>query len=391
MEDRIIQFRVGVVVLAAFLIAGTLVLWFGDGIRHTYTIYLKAQNAPGVAVDTPVRKHGVRIGRVSQVDLLDDGVLLTLNIDEGRVLRTSELPRIATASLLGDAVVEFVPADEKDLPAEVHVIKNGETIVSTGAGPTGPSDVFQVVVDLQDKIESAFESVELAGQKIAQLTDSFDSIVGKNDDQMKSLLAKSDLALDQFGKAMANVNDVIGDEQLKQKIRETLVRLPVVVEEARLTLTDARTTLEGFARVGQRAERNLENLEGLTRPLGEQGDEIVATIQRSIGRVEEIMTHLVQFTQALNNPDGSLGRLVHDPELFERINMAASNIEEVTRKLKPIMNDARVLTDKLARDPSQLGVRGAISRPKGQGLKYPLIGRPPNLRSASGLPSNKAH
>jgi phospholipid/cholesterol/gamma-HCH transport system substrate-binding protein len=305
-------------------------------------------------------------------------VLLTLNIDAGRVLRTSESPRIATASLLGDAVIEFVPKDADEVPPEIEVIQNGETIITTQSGPTGPSDVFQVVVDLQDKIEAAFESVELAGDKIAKLTESFASIVGKNDDQMKSLVAKSNLALEQFGKAMGNVNDVIGDEHLKVRIKEALVRLPVVVEEARLTLTDARKTLAEFARVGQRAERNLENLEGLTRPLGEQGDELVATIQRSIGRVEEIMAQLVQFTQALNNPDGSLGRLVHDPLLFERINMAASNIEQVTRKLKPIMNDARILTDKLARDPGQLGLRGALSRqPKGEGLKYPLIAKPP--------------
>ena len=116
MDERVLRFRVGVVVLAAAVITCILIMLLGEGqaiFQRRYTIYLQFPQAPGVTIDTPVRKHGVLIGRVSEVKLLEKGgVLLTVWIDSRYTLRRSEVPRISTSSLLGDAVVEFVPRGE---------------------------------------------------------------------------------------------------------------------------------------------------------------------------------------------------------------------------------------------------------------------------------------
>jgi phospholipid/cholesterol/gamma-HCH transport system substrate-binding protein len=50
------------------------------------------------------------------------------------------------------------------------------------------------------------------------------------------------------------------------------------------------------------------------------------------------------------------------------LNAAVDNVQEVTERLRPIVNDVRVFTDKIARDPRQLGVRGALDR-RPTGLK----------------------
>jgi phospholipid/cholesterol/gamma-HCH transport system substrate-binding protein len=47
------------------------------------------------------------------------------------------------------------------------------------------------------------------------------------------------------------------------------------------------------------------------------------------------------------------------------MNRAAKNIDELTRQLKPILDDARVFSDKIARHPESLGVRGVIDRKPG--------------------------
>ena len=69
MNERIMQFRVGVMVLAAILIAAILVLLFKGSslMQGTYPIYIKFSEAPGVSRDTPVRMDGIRIGRVQEV------------------------------------------------------------------------------------------------------------------------------------------------------------------------------------------------------------------------------------------------------------------------------------------------------------------------------------
>src|SRR5687767_3428093 len=115
MDDRVLRLRVGVVVLAAALITAFLVARFGDlplpG-AGTYTIYVRFPRAPGVEAGTPVRKSGVQIGRVTNVELLQPtGVRITTEIDRTRTILDSELCRISSASVLGDAVIEFIPPD----------------------------------------------------------------------------------------------------------------------------------------------------------------------------------------------------------------------------------------------------------------------------------------
>jgi phospholipid/cholesterol/gamma-HCH transport system substrate-binding protein len=108
------------------------------------------------------------------------------------------------------------------------------------------------------------------------------------------------------------------------------------------------------------ADRNLQNLEGFTKPLGERGDELVLKVDQTVGRLDELLEQFVTFGKALNRREGSLGQLVNNPDLYQHLDSAARNIDQLTRELKPIVRDARVLSDTLARHPETLGVRGAI-------------------------------
>jgi phospholipid/cholesterol/gamma-HCH transport system substrate-binding protein len=241
-----------------------------------------------------------------------------------------------------------------------------------------PMEVFQLVVKMEGKIDAALGSIEAAGNKIGNLTDGLTSVVQDNEGQLKAVLASSNEALRHFNTAMANMNGVLGNEELKGELMQTLAELPTMFRVAHETLADARGALAAFERVSQRAERNLKNLEGLTEPLGEQGEELVTAVQRSLANVELLVTQLVLFGRTLNSQEGSLAKFAHDRELYDRITQAAKNIEEVSRKLRTIMSDARILADKLARDPSQLGLRGALTRQRsGEGTKYPFLGTRP--------------
>ena len=62
----------GLNIVASLIIAAILVLLFGEMprlVRSTYTVFMSFPSAPGVTVDTPVRKSGILIGRVSDVRL----------------------------------------------------------------------------------------------------------------------------------------------------------------------------------------------------------------------------------------------------------------------------------------------------------------------------------
>ena len=115
MDTRVVQFRVGVLVLVSIVLVVILTLLFGDlptVLTPSYTIKVHFSDARGVQQGTPVRKSGVLIGRVTDIEFADKGgVLLTLQIEGDVTLRHNEVCQIQT-SLLGDAELHFVPREQ---------------------------------------------------------------------------------------------------------------------------------------------------------------------------------------------------------------------------------------------------------------------------------------
>lgn len=368
MDERVLRQRVGVVVLAAALITAFLVARFGDlplpG-AGTYTIYVKFPYAPGVTAGTPVRKSGVQIGRVTDVELLKpSGVRITTEINNGVPIVDTETCRISSASVLGDAIIEFVPT-RGDLPPG-NPLEDGTEIVN-GVVAGNPLDVL---VSLETDMRGALNSVARAGTEVEVAARNVNTAIGNNDDQIPRLSQKAERALDQFSQAMTSINEVFGDEKMRAGLKQTLSEMPAFMQEARGTLRKADEAFDGFKDVTERASRNLENLENFTKPLGERGPQLVDNLDGSLANINELLEQLVTFTEGLNSREGTLGRILHDDVLYRRLDNTLANAEELTAKLKPILDDIRIFSDKIARDPRQLGLKGALDRrPVGVGTK----------------------
>jgi len=383
MDERVLYFRVGVVVVAAVIITIVLVMLFGawpNVFESQYQITVDFPEAPGVTVDTPVRKSGVLIGRVSEVVLLDEGgVRVGAKINDKYRLRRNETCRIASGSLFGDAILQFVPSGTKELLVRFDANRDGvldaaekgksnevvgdEEYIINGVAPRSP---LRILVDLEDDIAATLNSIETAGNEVAQLVSSVNSTVGGEQGQIGSLVKKAETALERFDRTMQSVEKVLGDEELSVKLRQSLEELPEFISETRQTMTVARTTLEDFRRVSAKAENNLENLEKFTKPLGEKGEQLVANVDASTRNLNELLAQLVTFSEALNSGQGTLGKLVHDDDVYRKIDRLMTNAEDLSRRLRPIVDDVRTFTDKIARDPRQLGLKGAMDpRPGG--------------------------
>lgn len=369
MDERQLRLRLGFVVVAAAITTAILINQFGDlpvlG-QSRYTVFANFPEAPGISVDTPVRKSGVTIGRVTKWELMQPaGVRVTMGIESKYPILDSEICRITTASVLGDAVIEFIPGNR----GEGRVLTDG-AVVERGMVVGNP---LMMITNLETEFKTAMGSIEKAARDIQVVAQNLNTAFGNNQDQIPRLMQKSELAMDQFSNAMASIKEVFGDPKTRSQLTKTVQDLPMLMQEAREAVTKANQTFESFARVSQRAETNLENLEAFTRPLGERGEKIVQNLEGSLANANELLEQLVEFSDALNSNEGTLGRLMHDPELYHRLNRTVANVEELTRKAKPIMDDIRIFSDKIARDPRQLGVKGALDgRPSGAGYKYSI-------------------
>ncbi len=385
MDERVLRFRVGVVVVAAATVTVVLVMLFGawpSMLQPQFELHVKFPEAPGITVETPVRKSGVLIGRVSDVELLDEGgVLVSANINRAFTLRRNETCRIGSGSLLGDAVLEFVPSGKTEMLARFDVNQNGRLdpeeerqstdlltdgdFISDGMVAANP---LRVLVNLEQNIGSAFTSIETAGNEVAEVARTVNNALDSTEGQVPRILQKTEAALDGLTETMKIVQNLLGDEQLSGQLRDSLRELPEVIGETRDTLAVARTTFESFQRVSEKAETNLDNLAEFTDPLGERGNELFEEVRQSAIELRRTMTNVAEFSEAIRGGQGTLGKLVNDDELYVSINNLVTNAEDLSRRLKPIVEDVRIFTDKIARDPSQLGVRGALDR-RPSGLK----------------------
>ncbi len=133
MDENKLRFGVGVLVISAIGIGIILTFLFGafpSVLNRDYALSVVFPSAEGISVNTPVIRDGVRIGRVSDIELRDEGgVLVTLAMDSTKPLTHNYIPRIGSGNFVtGDAKLEFVAASPSELTS---IFPNDRQIIST--------------------------------------------------------------------------------------------------------------------------------------------------------------------------------------------------------------------------------------------------------------------
>lgn len=402
MDENRLRFGVGVLVISAIGIGIILTFLFGafpSVLQRDYSLSVVFDSAEGIGANTPVVRDGVRIGRVSSISLRDQGgVLVTLAMDATKQVSHSYIPRIGTGNFVtGDAQLEFVlgkPAKLRSLwgasgKAEDYpeILKQPYTDGEYISYGENSESLFEMQSDLQETFEAirnAGSSIAVAAESINKLASGVEKVVGGSDSKIEQVADEAVQALREFNGAMTDIRAIVNNPVIRENLEESVEQLPEVLKQAKQTLESTKRTFDSFERVGgqfekvgeaavdtvRSAQRTVKNVEQFTEPLATHGDELVNQVLTTMARLDSTLAEVDEFGKALNNKDGSVRLLLDDQEMYWKIRRTVENIESATARIRPILDDVRVFTDKVARDPRQLGVRGALSkRPSGLGLK----------------------
>lgn len=399
MDDKAYRFGVGVLVLASAVIGIILIFFFGaipNFLIEHYTVTINFASAPGVEIDTPVRKSGVRIGRVVGVRLQDGdgGVNLTLELEKRYPIKAGEIARIKNGSLItGDAVIEFLPATRTSLVSRfdgVNGIKDGdlqsdELEIANAflkdqdslKGGEVASDPLESVLSMQENFSTTLQSIDKAGNEISMLARDVRSLMGTQDGSVQNIFKKTEQTIDNFNQTLDSVEAILGDPKLRQALIASIEQFPDVVRKSGEVIEQTKMTLKNFEKVGTAAESALKNADEalgnvaqITDPLAARAPEATEDVLRTIDNLDALLLDLRRFSARLNSGNGTVARLIEDEQLYVQLVQTLENVEQLTHRLQPIVEDVRVFTDKIARDPRQLGVRGALdSRGSGLGIK----------------------
>lgn len=424
MEENGYRFGVGVLVMASAIIGVLLIAFFGAVPTlwvDRYQVNVKFQKAPRVAVDTEVRKNGVRIGRVSNISLQpgNNGVIIRMELDRKVELTKGEVPRIVTGSIItGDAVIEFLaPTPESNLrrfdgtagtpkdgfldaleSAQIDQIVTNDSFQDGGEVATDP---LESLARFEATMMPVMSTLQRALTQFESIGASVQGVVGEENGPVREAVAVFKSTAEDIRTAVNTVNRIgsqVENAQIPNLIANVLAEVPGLFKEAQTTLAQTQRTLKGleqfsasleglgkeFEGIGEttrnildNANTAVENIAEITEPISQNSETIVANVVSALANLDTLSVDLKKFTARLNNSRG-VSELIENPMLGVRVDqtlrdiqIASRNVGILTQKLQPIVADVRVFSDKLARNPGALiDLKGTLSgRPRGAGNK----------------------
>lgn len=292
------EFVIGISVILALVI-----LFFGidylKGINifkpgNFYTATYK--NVAGLEIAAPVSIDGYKVGQVREIkfDFENPGkieVLLALN----KSLRLPEDSKaVISTGLLNGAYVEIKLGQSKKM---IEVGGNIEGVTA--------SDMMSSVSD--------------------ELLPTVQSILPKVDSLLLSL------------------NRLVGDPALLKSVQS--------LEGITQNIYLASTSLNALMK--RDVPAILGNASNVTKNLDEMTSDLTALtgqlkdlpVANSMDNIQEITANLAKFSAQLNNSNSSLGRIMNDPELYNRINKVTADVDSLILDLQ--RNPKRYISIKL--------------------------------------------
>jgi phospholipid/cholesterol/gamma-HCH transport system substrate-binding protein len=371
MNERVMQFRLGMFVIVAGLVLTMLIIWFGESpslFREQGYLTVHFHEAPGVAEGIPVRKSGIRIGEVAAVEFdqrasrPDDGVLVTLAIDRRKVkLQTGSAPRVSRA-LIGDVSIDMMPGSGPGylrlhptpaIPPDPEIIE-GTVAADPSKAIEAASQVMQDVQGTLLSIKSAAEGINTLskkaegldtfltswtdmGKSVATLSNDFDRVVKANEGNLQP-------AISNFRQVAEKFNAAFDPE----------------------TQASLKTGLNQFASASARLDQVLADFQPMAKDLGAPPSRApVTNFGQLIGRMNRVAYDLALLTRALEdgrgglNTRGSLQKLFTQSDLHDNLNQMATSARDTFDKARPAINNLNIFAEKVGRDPASM-MRGAF-------------------------------
>jgi phospholipid/cholesterol/gamma-HCH transport system substrate-binding protein len=363
MNERVMQFRIGLFVIVSGLVLTMMVVWFGETpslLRDQVYLKVHYPEAPGVLEGVPVRKSGIRIGEVMSIAFDErknqpDGVIVTLALERRYPVRVGSVPKL-TRSLIGDVAIDMVPGNGTEFIKTSNRPTDQDTPLIEGQVAPDPSKALAAATKAFEKAGDTLESINAAATGLAKLT--------KSADNLDNLLTTWNGTGKDVSGAAKNIRRFIdeNDESFRDALRKFNDTLDPETQKA---------LKDGIAKLASAADRIDSGLAELNPALKDLGAPVKHTPTTDIGqgfrRLNLVLADLELLTSRLRSPggglntEGSLQKLLVQTDLHDNINRMAVSANQAFLQLRAVLSTLRTFADKVASDPSSM-TRGAFGR-----------------------------
>lgn len=195
-------------------------------------------------------------------------------------------------------------------------------------------------------LSGAFIELRL-GESQRKLEIGSELLTGKSPDALSAItddvMPKINAILPRVDTLLYNLNLLVADPALAASIG----RLDGITADLRATTIGMRGAMNRqVPYILNNAGRITKNIDTITCNLSDLSRQLrQLPLQSTMGNVEEITANLTQFSRQLNDTRSSLGKLTNDPELYDRLNTVAADIDSLIVDIKK--NPKRYISIKL--------------------------------------------
>lgn len=291
---------VGYILMTVDNIAG------GDG----YVITVFMEDASGLIEDSGVEMAGVDVGQIRSIELQDGRARLTLEIRKDVEIYPDATLRKRPSSVLGNSVLSIDPGERTGAPVE-----EGFTVRTVESGP----DLSAALGSVEDVgSEAALLIRELRTQLATDATyENFDAIVEnlRATSETTRVLLEQNLRL--LTGTLESIDDVVA--QVNTRSNDELERISRILASTAVVAERLETI---FVENDERIARSLEDVQAS-----------LASLDRTLQTVESSALDVKAATDHVSRGEGTLGKVVYDDELYDRVNNIADGAEQIVNRL----------------------------------------------------------
>lgn len=281
---------------ALLVISGIVLLIFGFNylkgqnlLDNSRTFYTQYDNVEGLTPSMPVTINGLIVGKVTDISFKGDGsakLRVTLLVDSDYQFSKNSKAELYEAGLIGGKAVAIVPAFDNAENA-----KNGD--------------------DLQGTIKAGLS--ELVNQKLTPLQESLGGTLVRAEELLK------------------NINDVF-DAQTKANLKSSLANLNVVLANFKQT----SSTLDNIVTANKTKLNNtLSNVDNISANFSKMSDSLAnANIGATVVNLEATLKNFNNILASVESGKGSMGKLLKEDGLYNNLEGATGELEELLRDIK---------------------------------------------------------
>ncbi len=346
----ITPFRVGLFVLAAvvaFVAFYSFVHKGGLSRKDSVEFYALFHDASGLEKKTPIEIAGIAVGEVTAISLYEGQYArLVVRIRNTVHVHADASLTKRSASLLGEYVLDLFPGTETAplLPEDGRIAnvydEQGIQQIFKALGRT-TEDIQAVTQQLRTLLAGQTGSIQSIVGNVADLTRSLNDVVASNGAELRATLANFERLSAQLASLSSTERGNIGE----------------IVDNIRVASGEARDALRTIDQIlGANQGQLAENFKGLRETLRHLDD--------SVQNVQDI-------TRKVSAGQGTLGRLVNDDALADRLDKAVTGASDFVNRLTGIQTEVSLQDDYLFGEQASKGYLNLKLRPKPD--KYYLL------------------